>query len=123
MTSVTSPDNARKRLADEELANPFQKTFVPKRKIAHSHGKTTIMVCRQDTTPSMGIHKRSLAFNINKNAVKNAMGINHLSKLQIMGKKHDCTNLIEVKIEQCASPGLNSLKDPTNLTVLLPLLS
>jgi hypothetical protein len=117
MTSLTSPDNAKKRLADEELANPFQKTFIPKKKITHSYGKTTIMVY-QDTTVSMGVHERSLAFNINKNAVKNAMSINHLSKLQIMGEKHDCTNLIEVEIEQWTSLGLKSLKDPTHLQVV-----
>jgi hypothetical protein len=117
MTSLTSPNNAKKRLADEELANPFQKTFVPKKKIAHSYGKTTIMVY-PDTTVSMGVHKRSLKFNINKNAIKNAMSINHLSKLQIMGKKHDCTNFIEVEIEQWTALGLKSLKDPTNLIVI-----
>jgi hypothetical protein len=72
----------------------------------------------QDTTVSMGVHERSLAFNINKNAVKNAMSINHLSKLQIMGEKHDCTNLIEVEIEQWTSLGLKSLQDPANLTVI-----
>jgi hypothetical protein len=94
MTSMTSPDNAKER-----LANPFQKMFVSKKKMPHSYGKTTIMVY-PDTTAAMGIHGRSLAFNINKNAVKNAMNINHQSKLQIMGEKHDCTNLIEVKIEQ-----------------------
>jgi hypothetical protein len=66
----------------------------------------------------MGVHERSLAFNINKNAVKNTMSINHLSKLQIMGKKHDCTNLIEVEIEQWTSLGLKSLQDPANLTVI-----
>ncbi len=116
-TSLTSPDNARKRLADEALANPFQKTFVPKKKVTHSYGKTTIMVY-PDTTAAMGVHERSLAFNINKNAVKNAMNINHLSKLQIMGEKHDCTNLIEVEIEQWTSFGLLFLKDPINLQII-----
>jgi hypothetical protein len=114
---MSSPINSKKRMADEELANPFQKTFVPMKKITHSYGKTTIMVY-QDTTAAMGVHERSLAFNINKNAVKNAMSINHLSKLQIMGEKHDCTNLIEVEIEQWTSLGLSSLKDQTNLTVI-----
>jgi hypothetical protein len=113
MTSLTTPDTEKKRQADEELANPFQKTFVPKKKITHSYGKTTIMVY-QDTTAVMGIHQCSLAFNINKNTVKNAMSVNHLSKLQIMGEKHDCTNLIEVEIKQWTSLGLSSLKRPTN---------
>jgi hypothetical protein len=116
-TSLTSPDNAKKRLAGESLANPFQKTFVPKKKVTHLYGKTTIMVY-PDTTAAMGVHERSLAFNINKNAVKNAMNINHLSKLQIMGEKHDCTNLIEVEIEQWMSFGLLFLKDPTNLQII-----
>jgi hypothetical protein len=115
--SMTSPDNAKQRLADEALANPFQKTFVPQKKVTHTYGKTTIMVY-PDTTASMGVHERSLAFNINKNAVKNAMNINHQSKLQIMGEKHDCTNLIEVEIEQWTSFGLSFLKNPRNLTVI-----
>jgi hypothetical protein len=113
----SSADNAKKRLADEVLANPFSQSFIPKKKVIFTHGKTTINVY-PDITTDMGDHERSLAFNINKTAVQNAFALPHASKLQILGEKHNCSNIIDVETEQWKSTGLAQLKDPVNLTIV-----
>jgi hypothetical protein len=66
---MTDTSNKRTRFADEALANPFSQSFVPKKKVIHMHGKTSLSMY-PDTVSSMGDHELSLAFNINKTAVQ-----------------------------------------------------
>jgi hypothetical protein len=107
---------AKKRNADEALANPFFASFIPKKKISHTYGKLTTMVY-PDTSFDMTHHERSLAFNINKNAVANSITLDHQAKLQIMGEKHNCSNLIDVESEQWKSIGFNQLRVNLNLRI------
>jgi hypothetical protein len=107
----------KKRQADQALANPFSQTFVPKKKVVHMHGKTSLSMYPY-TTSTMLDHELSLAFNINKTAVQNALALPHGSKLLVMGEKHNCSNLIDVETAQWKASAFEQLKDPSNLTII-----
>jgi hypothetical protein len=63
-------------------------------------------------------HELSLAFNINKTAVQNALALPHGSKLLVMGEKHNCSNLIDIETAQWKSSAFEQLRDTTNLTII-----
>ena len=108
---------SNKRTYDEALVNNLSRSFVPKKKITHHHGKIVVLVY-PDITNDMPDAERTYAFNINKAAVTNEASLSYPSKLAIMGEKHNCTNLIDIELGQWKDIGFHQLKDPSYLSVI-----
>ena len=108
--------SVKKHLHNDIIANPFAGYFVPKKKKPLTYGKTTLHVY-PDITHDMGNHERSLAFNINKTALRNAFAIKFSSKLGIMSELHNCESIIDVQMQQYRNTTYDKLRNNTNMTV------
>ena len=66
----------------------------------------------------MGNYKRSLAFNIEITALRNAFAIDYTSKLNIMSKFHNCGSIIDIELHQHRSTTCMQLKSKINMTFI-----
>ena len=92
-------------------------TFVPKKKVARTFGKTTIMVY-PDLDDSMSPNERSYAFTTNKQALENARGIPYDHKLNIIGELMSKSTSINIEKTAYLTHSYAFLKEKDNLTVL-----
>lgn len=109
-------DSNKKRAAQEALANTST-SFNPKKKVTYTHGRVTLSMY-PDIDNTMNDHERTLAFNINKNAVRTARSLDYETRLHIMGEKHNCSNLIDVELEHWKTTGFNQLTQNGQLNII-----
>ena len=102
---------------DQVVIDNLNQSFIPKKKVTHYHGKLTLQLYA-DITHDMMDPERTYAFNVNKTAVKNEHALSYTSKLDIMGEKHNSTNIVDVELNQWKTEGLTQLKSNDELKVL-----
>ena len=106
-----------KRKSEVTFVDSVSQTFIPKKKVIHHHGKLSISLY-PDITSGMKESEKTFAFNANKTAITNELALPYSAKLNIMGEKHNATNLVDVKSQQWKSFTFDQLKNPDNLSVL-----
>jgi hypothetical protein len=91
--STTPSTSPAKRRSEDVIMDTHQEFFIPKKKEVRNYGRVNLMLY-PDITSEMTDQERSLAFQINSEALKNSRAIKFSQKLSIFGESTGCSTIL-----------------------------